>query len=144
MARTFGQWLFLAVVLTSVACGELTQGTIGYAPGGDVPATSWSPVPGAFAYQVVVSLDRAGMQPVGTTALLSGYQLDPAKIAWHEGHPIVDRTYFWVVRAFDRPDPRGVLLSTTEPREIRFTGQPGGLSITYQEPSPSPTATATP
>ncbi|MDB5099118.1 MAG: hypothetical protein JWM80_3539 [Cyanobacteria bacterium RYN_339] len=139
MQRTFGQWLFLAVVMASAACGELTQGVVGYSPGGDAaPATAWTPVPGALAYQVIVSLDRSGMEPVGTTAFGTVTQLDTTKIAWHEGHPIRDRPYFWVVRAFDRPDPQGVLLSVTEPREIQFTGQPGGVTFTYSEPSPSP------
>jgi hypothetical protein len=143
MGKSLGQWLFLAVVLSSAACGELTQATIGVAPWTDqVPTTAWSPVPGAAAYQVVLSLDRAGMAPVGTTGLLMEPQLDPAKIAWHEGHPIQDRTYFWVARAFDRTDPRGIMLSVTEPREIRFTAQPSGVAITYQELTPTPTATA--
>jgi len=93
---------------------------------------------------VVVSLDRAGMAPVGVTAMLSDHQLDPAKIAWHEGHPVADRPYFWVVRAFDRPDPQGLMLSVSEPREISFHPQGGGLSVTYQEPTPTPTTTTAP
>lgn len=145
MGKSLGQWLFLAVVSSCAACGELTQGTIGIAPWPDqVPSTAWSPVPGAVAYQVVLSLDRAGMAPVGTTGLLTDTQLDPAKVAWHEGHPIQDRSYFWVVKAFDRADPRGVLLSVTEPREIRFAAQPSGLTVTYQEPTPSPATSVTP
>ena len=144
MGWKLGQWLFLLALSASAACGELTQATVGYVPPSDgFPNTAWATVPGAFAYRVVVSLDRSGTAPVGSTALVSEHQLDPSKIAWHEGHPILDRPYFWVVLAYDRPDPRGVLLGVTEPREIHFSAIPAGLQVNYQEPTPSPMPSTT-
>ena len=140
--QTIPRWLFAtAILLGAGSCGVLTQGTIGYVSpaASDAPAFAWEPVPGAVAYQVIVSLDRAGTSPVGTSPLVTTTQLAPQQIAWHAGHPLTDRAYFWVMRAFDRNDPRGVLLDTTEPLEVHFPAPSDGLSVTYGDlPAPSP------
>jgi hypothetical protein len=84
-------------------------------------AFAWNVVPGASAYQVVLSLDRAGTTPVGTTGFTADTQVAYGAVAWREGHPLVDRPYFWVLRAYDRPDPQGLLLTQSDPREVTFS-----------------------
>ena len=75
--------------------------------------------PGAASYQVVVSADRTGTSWVAASAFTSETSLPLTALAWREGHPLAERAYFWVLRAYDRPDPQGVLLATSEPREFR-------------------------
>lgn len=79
----------------------------------------WDPRPGAMAYQVVASLDRGGTAIAAVSAFTSAFALPVSALAWREGHPSTDRAYFWVVRAYDRADPQGLLLATSDPREFR-------------------------
>jgi hypothetical protein len=134
MTWKISHWLLAsAVILGAGSCGVLTQGTLGFV--GPSPDTftgfTWSPVPGAVAYQVIISLDRAGTAPVGISPLTADPFLQPQQIAWHAGHPMTDRDYFWVMLAFDRNDPNGVLLSITDPRAVRFPPAPNGIGLTY-------------
>ncbi|MNT20311.1 hypothetical protein D3C72_1556170 [compost metagenome] len=84
-------------------------------------AFTWNTVPGASAYQVVLSMDRVGTTPAGTTGFTADTHVSYGAIAWREGHPVKDRAYFWVLRAYDRPDPQGLLLTQSDPREIIFS-----------------------
>lgn len=125
-SRRAGLWL--TGVLALAGCDQLNMPmpdtTIGInrpAPGLG-QAFAWNGVPGASAYQVVLSLDRAGTSPVGASGFTSDTHLAYGAVAWREGHPVVDRGYFWVLRAYDRPDPQGLLLTQSEPREVSFAG----------------------
>lgn len=84
-------------------------------------AFSWTAVPGASAYMVVLSTDRAGTVPAGTTGFTSDTHVSYGAIAWREGNPKLNQTYFWVLKAYDRPDPQGLLLTQSDPREVTFT-----------------------
>ena len=80
---------------------------------------AWSARPGASAYLVVVSTDRGGADPVASSGFTAATMLPATALAWRELHPLADRAYFWTVRAYDRPDPQGLLLARSEPREFR-------------------------
>lgn len=139
---------FCAMALLAAACegGGPTSYVLGYgSPETRALATSelsWDAVPGATGYRVVVSLDRAGWSPVAVTALAAETRVSSDKLAWREGHPLADRSYFWAMRAYDA---QGLLLTGSEGREIRFGPPQGGLElgITFPTPSPSPTQTPT-
>lgn len=129
------------VGLAIAACQQagLDQASIGLnrpAPG-TVPALTWAPVTGASAYQVTLSMDRGATLPVGTSGFTANPLLPLDRIIWQEGHPVQGRPYFWTVRAYDRPDPSGLLLVTRGPTEITF-------DVIWAPPAPAPTATATP
>jgi hypothetical protein len=111
-------------------------------PGGEVRTFSWDPVPSASAYQLVVTIDRNGTQPIGMTGFTSDTQISASAIAWRQGHPVVGRPYFWTVRAYDRPDPQGVLLTVRGPQEIKFTA--GDLPQAWPSDLPSVQPTAQP
>lgn len=78
----------------------------------------WDARPGAQAYQVVASLDRAGTAIAAVSAFTSAVTMPLTALSWREGHPSAGRSYFWVVRAYDRADPQGLLLATSDPREF--------------------------
>lgn len=79
----------------------------------------WTGRPGASAYMIVVSSDRGGADPVATSGFTADTSLPVGALAWRESHPLADRAYFWTVRAYDRPDPQGLMLARSEPREFR-------------------------
>ena len=79
----------------------------------------WGDRPGAAAYVVVVSTDRRETEQVARSGFTADHSLSVAALAWQELHPFGDRSYFWSVRAYDRPDPQGLLLAQSEPREFR-------------------------
>lgn len=89
-------------------------------PPGTTRVFRWDAVPAASAYQVVVTIDRNGTQPVGVSGFTGDTQLTSQAVAWREGHPVVGRPYFWLVRAYDRPDPQGVLLTVRGPYDVTF------------------------
>jgi hypothetical protein len=140
---------FCATALLAAACegGGPTSYVLGYgSPETQALAStelSWTAVPGATGYRVVVSLDRAGWSPVAITALAPDTRVKSDKLAWQEGHPMRDRDYFWAMRAYDA---QGALLTGSEGRAIRFGSPAGGLDfqLTFPTPSPAPTATASP
>ena len=145
--KKVANWLIGSVLILGIgACGVLTQATVGYLKPGTENTTpfAWEPVTGAASYQVIVSLDRAGRSPVGTSALVSTNQLTEQQIAWRSGYPRTDRAYFWVVRAFDRNDPRGVLLTISLPTEVRFSPPQGGIGLTYNDAQSPETSVPTP
>jgi hypothetical protein len=124
--RRLAAWC-LAALASTTGCAQLNVPVPDTSVGINRPAPglgqafAWTMVPGASAYQVVLSLDRAGTNPVGNTGFTSDTHVAYGAVAWREGHPVVDRTYFWVLRAYDRPDPQGLLLTQSDPREVTFS-----------------------
>ena len=114
-------------------------------PPGTVAALSWFPVPGASAYHVVISIDRGLTQPVGVTGFTTERHVTLSAVAWRPGHPQLGRPYFWTMRAYDRPDPQGLLLTNSDPQPItiynwgQLAGPPLSVAPTVS-PSPEPTA----
>lgn len=145
--RTVRGAIVAALLATATAsCGVLTQYTLGITGPADrtLPDISWTPVTGAVAYQVVVTLDRDLAWPIGTSSLVTTTSLNLAQVAWQTGYPTTDRPYFWVVRAYDRNDPQGVLLSTSTPVQFTLTSPTTGLQIGLGGPTPTPAATGVP
>lgn len=87
---------------------------------------SWTGLPGASAYLVAVSSDRQRADLVATSGFTADTSLPLSRLAWREGHPLPDRSYFWTLRAYDRPDPQGLQLVQSEPREFRPAPWEGG------------------
>lgn len=88
-------------------------------PAGFERRFSWTGLPGASAYTVAVHSDRQRAELVATTGFTADTSMPVSGLAWKEGHPIADRSYFWSLRAFDRPDPQGLQLVQSEPREFK-------------------------
>ena len=112
-----------ALALATTGCTMPDFTTIGLnrpAPGLG-KAFGWKAVPGASAYQVVITMDRAGTQPAGISGFTSDTHVAYQAVVWREGNPIKDRPYFWVIKAYDRPDPQGLLLTQSEPIEVVFS-----------------------
>lgn len=144
-------WVLVALVSTgSGGCTgmEIPDTRIGLnvPPPGSERTFRWDRVPSASAYQVVVTTDRAGTQPVGVTSFTGDTQMTLAAVAWQQGHPILGRPYFWTLRAYDRPDPQGVLLTVRGPQEILFeaTDFRGTGWLVSPSPSAVPASTAPP
>ena len=120
--RYLGLWLVGSLLVAGCGTVPVPDTTVGInrpAPGLG-QAFAWTAVPGASAYQVTLSMDRAGTTPAASSGFTSDTHLAFGALAWREGHPIAGRTYFWVLRAYDRPDPQGLLLTQSDPREIAF------------------------
>lgn len=144
MKRLFFIVLAGLVSVGSAACSQWPDTRIGFntPPPGTQLAFQWDAVTGASAYQVVVALDRGLTSPVGQSGFTSATRLPFSAIAWLPGHPIDARPYFWAVRAYDRPDPTGLLLSTSAPQSITFTAE--DFASPWPMPSVSPAASGTP
>lgn len=135
-------WILLMAALVSTGsggCQEFPDTRIGLntPPAGMGRAFRWDRVPSASAYQVVITTDRSGTQPVGVTSFTADTQLTLGAVAWREGHPILGRPYFWTLRAYDRPDPQGVLLTVRGPQEVSFVATDFRAEGGLVSPSPS-------
>lgn len=134
--------MLIALASGSLGCqgADVPQVNVGLnqPPPGVAQAFSWERIPGASAYQVVVSLDMAGVNPVGTSGFTADTHMTLQSVAWRPGHPVADRPYFWTMRAFDRPDPQGVLLTIRGPHQVQFDR--GSLPIAPAIESPDPVA----
>ncbi len=118
------RWAVVALTLALTGCDAATpvpNVAIGLnrPPAGFERRFGWTGRPGASAYLVVVSTDRGGADPVATSGFTADTSLPVGALAWQERHPLADRGYFWTVRAYDRPDPQGLLIARSEAREFR-------------------------
>lgn len=124
-----------AAMLTACQPGDIPETRIGLnqPPPGAVQVVSWGEVAGASFYQVTVYLDRGATQPIGLGGLTSATHFPLDRLEWQAGHPVLDREYFWFVRAYDRPDPTGQLLASRGPNAITLDG-----AVAAPTPTPSP------
>lgn len=117
------RWVLAALALALWGC-DATSPVPSVSIGLNRPAAGferrfgWSGRPGASAYLVVVSTDRGGADLVALSGFTAEHSVPVHALAWRESHPIAERAYFWTVRAYDRPDPQGLLLARSEPREF--------------------------
>lgn len=109
----------IAGLLALSACGLKAEIGINRPAPGQEPALDWPDVPGASAYQVTVYVDRAGLSPVARSGFTAASALPLEALQWLPDTAL-DRPYFWVVRAFDRPSPDGLLLNAFGPYEQLF------------------------